>query len=191
MARAMLGLWEEAARDLHVASKLDFDEEIGLMLKTVNYTEKLATANMWWFQAELTFSWFLIKKLFRLNPMQRKLKSTTGNMNACAKRRGWGKSSLRGRDVKWVLTFLLSTYILLHLVVYHPKELNSFQYRVWNLINSSSHISKHKTFPVSFVTFSSSKWVIPFFGSCCRMLKLRLFSKTVCLLTYVRLVSRC
>lgn len=42
----MLGLWEEAARDLHVASKLDFDEEIGLMLKTVNYTEKLATANM-------------------------------------------------------------------------------------------------------------------------------------------------
>ncbi|KAH6809385.1 tetraticopeptide domain-containing thioredoxin [Perilla frutescens var. frutescens] len=35
MARAMLGLWEEAARDLHVASKLDFDEEIGLMLKKV------------------------------------------------------------------------------------------------------------------------------------------------------------
>ncbi|KAL0441168.1 UNVERIFIED_CONTAM: TPR repeat-containing thioredoxin TDX [Sesamum radiatum] len=33
MARAMLGLWEEAASDLHVASKLDFDEEIHLMLK--------------------------------------------------------------------------------------------------------------------------------------------------------------
>ncbi|KAL0318647.1 UNVERIFIED_CONTAM: TPR repeat-containing thioredoxin TDX [Sesamum angustifolium] len=35
MARAMLGLWEEAASDLHVASKLDFDEEIHLMLKKV------------------------------------------------------------------------------------------------------------------------------------------------------------
>lgn len=33
MARAMLGLWEEAASDLHVASKLDFDGEIHLMLK--------------------------------------------------------------------------------------------------------------------------------------------------------------
>ncbi|PSS08077.1 TPR repeat-containing thioredoxin TDX like [Actinidia chinensis var. chinensis] len=29
MARAMLGQWEAAARDLHVASKLDYDEEIG------------------------------------------------------------------------------------------------------------------------------------------------------------------
>lgn len=40
MSRAMLGLWEEAARDLHVASKLDFDEEIGLMLKTVEPNAK-------------------------------------------------------------------------------------------------------------------------------------------------------
>ncbi|WVZ25751.1 hypothetical protein V8G54_004295 [Vigna mungo] len=28
MSRAMLGLWEEAASDLHVASKLDYDEEL-------------------------------------------------------------------------------------------------------------------------------------------------------------------
>ncbi|KDP44293.1 hypothetical protein JCGZ_22922 [Jatropha curcas] len=35
MARAMLGQWEEAASDLHVASKLDYDEEIGLVLKKV------------------------------------------------------------------------------------------------------------------------------------------------------------
>ncbi|XP_051136717.1 TPR repeat-containing thioredoxin TDX [Andrographis paniculata] len=35
MARAMLGSWEEAARDLHVASKLDFDEEIDSTLKKV------------------------------------------------------------------------------------------------------------------------------------------------------------
>ncbi|KAJ7975261.1 TPR repeat-containing thioredoxin TDX [Quillaja saponaria] len=35
MGRAMLGLWEEAANDLHVASKLDYDEEIDLMLKKV------------------------------------------------------------------------------------------------------------------------------------------------------------
>lgn len=32
---ALLGQWEEAARDLHIASKLDFDEEIGLVLKKV------------------------------------------------------------------------------------------------------------------------------------------------------------
>uniref|UniRef100_A0A2P2JYY9 Uncharacterized protein MANES_06G004100 n=1 Tax=Rhizophora mucronata TaxID=61149 RepID=A0A2P2JYY9_RHIMU len=35
IARAMLGQWEEAANDLHVASKLDHDEEIGLALKKV------------------------------------------------------------------------------------------------------------------------------------------------------------
>lgn len=32
----MLGQWEEAASDLHVASKLDYDEEIGSVLKKVN-----------------------------------------------------------------------------------------------------------------------------------------------------------
>ncbi|KAI9101562.1 hypothetical protein K1719_023806 [Acacia pycnantha] len=35
MARAMLGLWEEAASDLHVASKIDYDEEIQMALKKV------------------------------------------------------------------------------------------------------------------------------------------------------------
>ncbi|XVF53759.1 hypothetical protein PTKIN_Ptkin05aG0124800 [Pterospermum kingtungense] len=35
MARTMLGLWEEAASDLRVASKLDYDEEIGSALKKV------------------------------------------------------------------------------------------------------------------------------------------------------------
>ncbi|KAL3022130.1 hypothetical protein AAZX31_05G232300 [Glycine max] len=35
MSRAMLGLREEAASDLHVASKLDFDEEISIALKKV------------------------------------------------------------------------------------------------------------------------------------------------------------
>ncbi|KAL7098298.1 hypothetical protein ACP275_09G007700 [Erythranthe tilingii] len=40
MARAMLGLWEEASRDLHVASNLDFDEEIGSMLKKVEPNAK-------------------------------------------------------------------------------------------------------------------------------------------------------
>ena len=35
MAWAMLGQWEAAARDLHVASKLDYDEEIGQVLKKV------------------------------------------------------------------------------------------------------------------------------------------------------------
>ncbi|XP_057510228.1 FAM10 family protein At4g22670-like [Actinidia eriantha] len=35
MARAMLGQWEEAAKDLHMASKLDYDEEISAILKKV------------------------------------------------------------------------------------------------------------------------------------------------------------
>ncbi|XP_027340366.1 TPR repeat-containing thioredoxin TDX [Abrus precatorius] len=35
MSRAMLGLWEEAAGDLRVASKLDYDEEIAMALKKV------------------------------------------------------------------------------------------------------------------------------------------------------------
>jgi regulator of sirC expression with transglutaminase-like and TPR domain len=36
MAYAMLGKWEEAARDLHTASNMDFDEEINAVLKKVN-----------------------------------------------------------------------------------------------------------------------------------------------------------
>lgn len=36
IARSMLGQWEEAAKDLHVASKLDYDEEISSVLKKVN-----------------------------------------------------------------------------------------------------------------------------------------------------------
>ncbi|KAK3434543.1 hypothetical protein EUGRSUZ_D02015 [Eucalyptus grandis] len=35
LARAMLGQWEEAAKDLHLASKLDYDEEINAVLKKV------------------------------------------------------------------------------------------------------------------------------------------------------------
>ncbi|KAH9777416.1 FAM10 family protein [Citrus sinensis] len=35
MAHAMLGHWEEAVHDLHVASKIDFDEEIAAVLKKV------------------------------------------------------------------------------------------------------------------------------------------------------------
>ncbi|XVF10773.1 hypothetical protein REPUB_Repub07fG0211900 [Reevesia pubescens] len=35
IARAMLGQWEDAAKDLHLASKLDYDEEISNVLKKV------------------------------------------------------------------------------------------------------------------------------------------------------------
>lgn len=35
MAKAILGKWEEAASDLHLAAKLDFDEEINAVLKQV------------------------------------------------------------------------------------------------------------------------------------------------------------
>ncbi|KAK8461212.1 hypothetical protein SEVIR_1G000400v4 [Setaria viridis] len=35
MAYAMLGKWEEAARDLHTASNMDYDEEINAVLKKV------------------------------------------------------------------------------------------------------------------------------------------------------------
>lgn len=36
MARAMLGQWEDAAKDLHLASRLDYDEEINAVLKKVS-----------------------------------------------------------------------------------------------------------------------------------------------------------
>ncbi|XP_043716934.1 FAM10 family protein At4g22670-like isoform X2 [Telopea speciosissima] len=35
IAKAMLGQWKEAAKDLHLASKLDYDEEISAVLKKV------------------------------------------------------------------------------------------------------------------------------------------------------------
>lgn len=35
MAYAMLGQWEKAAKDLHIASNLDYDEEISYALKKV------------------------------------------------------------------------------------------------------------------------------------------------------------
>ena len=35
MARAMLGEWAEAAKDLHLASTIDYDEEISAVLKKV------------------------------------------------------------------------------------------------------------------------------------------------------------
>jgi len=35
IARAMLGQWAEAAKDLHVASNIDYDEEINAFLKKV------------------------------------------------------------------------------------------------------------------------------------------------------------
>lgn len=37
MAQAMLGHWEEAAKDLHLASTLDYDEEINAVLKKVSF----------------------------------------------------------------------------------------------------------------------------------------------------------
>lgn len=37
----MLGHWEEAAKDLHLASKLDYDEEIGAVLKKVRLSVSL------------------------------------------------------------------------------------------------------------------------------------------------------
>ncbi|CAM8882804.1 unnamed protein product [Rhodiola kirilowii] len=35
MARAMLGQWAEAAKDLHLASTIDYDDEINAVLKKV------------------------------------------------------------------------------------------------------------------------------------------------------------
>ncbi|KAG6401981.1 hypothetical protein SASPL_138849 [Salvia splendens] len=40
MAKGMLGLWEDAARDLHMARKFDFDEEATVMLKKVKSNRK-------------------------------------------------------------------------------------------------------------------------------------------------------
>lgn len=38
MARAMLGLWVDAARDLRIASNLDYDDDIGTVLRKVPVT---------------------------------------------------------------------------------------------------------------------------------------------------------
>jgi suppressor of tumorigenicity protein 13 len=38
MANAMLGKWEAAARDLHAASNIDYDDEISAVLKKVEYS---------------------------------------------------------------------------------------------------------------------------------------------------------
>lgn len=46
IARAMLGLWEEAAGDLRVASKLDYDEEIGAVLRKVLFLQFLESIVM-------------------------------------------------------------------------------------------------------------------------------------------------
>ena len=42
VARAMLGQWEDAAKDLHLASKLDYDEEISAVLKKVSLSRSLS-----------------------------------------------------------------------------------------------------------------------------------------------------
>ncbi|VFQ67184.1 unnamed protein product [Cuscuta campestris] len=47
IARAMLGLWEEAASDLHVASQIDFDEEINEALKKVEPNARKIEEHRW------------------------------------------------------------------------------------------------------------------------------------------------
>lgn len=37
MAQAMLGQWAEAAKNLHLASTIDYDEEINAVLKKVSF----------------------------------------------------------------------------------------------------------------------------------------------------------
>lgn len=121
IARAQLGLWEEAAKDLRMASKLDFDEETVVMLRKVtciisssNYCvmglflrnkvfgqgmELFFIALHYEFQyviilnvGNLSRSFF---KLHRLNQMQKKLKSIVKNMNACVRKMSREKLSLR------------------------------------------------------------------------------------------------
>lgn len=49
VARAMLGLWGDAARDLHIASKLDFDEEISAVLKKVLFCDIISYHMMFYY----------------------------------------------------------------------------------------------------------------------------------------------
>ena len=70
----MLGHWEQAASDLHVASKLDYDEEIGSVLKKVIFVlPKLKLPEKLLLDCLLDF--------FRLNLMPGKSKSIEENMN--------------------------------------------------------------------------------------------------------------
>lgn len=63
MALAMLGKWEEAARDLHIASKLDYDEEIGAVLKKVRASFLIITVQN---HDYVLSSVFIIRKLLGL-----------------------------------------------------------------------------------------------------------------------------
>jgi len=78
MSRAMLGLREEAASDLHVASKLDFDEEISIALKKVIY---LLSTDGTYRRNPCSFC-NCIFWLDRLNLMPTKLRSIGENVNA-------------------------------------------------------------------------------------------------------------
>lgn len=101
MARAMLGLWKEAANDLHVASTIDFDEEIAEILKKVISSNFfLCTLLLPDIPLNFKSNKFTGCKYGRLNLMLVKLKSTAENMSVCDKRRNRGKLSVRGSAVK-------------------------------------------------------------------------------------------
>ena len=77
LSRAMLGLWTEALTDLHVASKIDYDEEIAMALKKV--TCLLSSVEI---KLILLVAFFLYFLLHRLSQMLIKSRSIGKNMNA-------------------------------------------------------------------------------------------------------------
>lgn len=78
----MLGLWTEALTDLHVASKIDYDEEIAMALKKV--TCLLSSHEI---KVILLAAFFLYFLLHRLSQMPIKLRSIEKNMNAYESKR--------------------------------------------------------------------------------------------------------
>ena len=81
MAKGMLGLWEDAARDLHIASKFDFDGEATVMLKKVIF--------IIWQSFSIISRIMKVKiaayNIFRWNPIARRLQNTAKNTKSFIK----------------------------------------------------------------------------------------------------------
>ena len=93
IAFSMLGKWEEAAKDLHVASKLDYDEEISSVLKKVErYVQVFWHSN---YDIPRIYNICMVV-VYRLNPMHTRLKSTVESMTGYGKSKRTKKLNVRG-----------------------------------------------------------------------------------------------
>lgn len=107
IGKIMLGLWEEAARDLRMATKLDFDEEATVLLRKVRCIRSRCYKSLLLllFQENLVITRDMkvgysknnvAYNSFRLNPMSRRLQNIGKNMKTFARQRSREELSLKG-----------------------------------------------------------------------------------------------